>query len=85
MRFEDIPGLSAVKQKLIQSVQSGKMAHAQLFAGKPGTLNLPLALAYATYIHCQNRNPEDACGQCSACTKNLKYIHPDLHFVFPLK
>ena len=84
MRFEDIPGLSAVKQMLIQSVQSGKMAHAQLFTGKPGALNLPLALAYATYIHCQNRNLEDACGQCSACTKNLKYIHPDLHFVFPL-
>jgi DNA polymerase-3 subunit delta' len=84
MRFADIPGLSEIKRKLIQSVQSNKMAHAQLIAGKEGALNLPLALAYATYIQCTDRNPEDACGVCAACSKNLKYIHPDLHFVFPL-
>ncbi|NJM24583.1 MAG: hypothetical protein HC859_02715 [Bacteroidia bacterium] len=27
---------------------------------------------------------DDACGTCAACSKNLKYIHPDTHFVFPL-
>ena len=84
MRFADIPGLSEIKRKLIQSVQSNKMAHAQLVAGKEGALNLPLALAYATYIQCTDRKPDDACGECAACSKNLKYIHPDLHFVFPL-
>lgn len=84
MRFADIPGLSEIKRKLMQSVRSNKMAHAQLIAGKEGALNLPLALAYATYIHCTDRKPEDACGVCAACSKNLKYIHPDLHFVFPL-
>ena len=84
MRFIDIPGLFEIKGKLIQSVQSNKMAHAQLFAGKEGALNLPLALAYANYIQCTDRTPEDACGVCAACSKNYKYIHPDLHFVFPL-
>lgn len=84
MRFKDIPGLAVVKQRLVQSVQSNKMAHAQLIAGKPGALNLPLALAYANFILCENRGNDDACGQCAACTKNNKYIHPDLHFVFPL-
>lgn len=84
MRFKDIPGLSEIKRKLIQSVQSSKMAHAQLFSGKEGALNLPLAIAYATYIQCTDRKPDDACGECAACSKNLKYIHPDLHFVFPL-
>lgn len=84
MRFADIPGLSELKRKLIQSVQTNKMAHAQLVAGKEGALNLPLALAYATYIQCTDRKPEDACGECAACSKNLKFIHPDLHFVFPL-
>lgn len=84
MRFADIPGLLEIKRKLIQSVQSNKMAHAQLIAGKEGALNLPLALAYATYIQCTDRKPDDACGVCAACSKNIKYIHPDLHFVFPL-
>jgi DNA polymerase-3 subunit delta' len=84
MRFVDIPGLTSVKERLTRSVNDGKVAHAQLFSGKPGTLNLPLALAYATYLHCQNRQANDACGVCPACSKSLKYIHPDTHFVFPV-
>ena len=84
MRFSDVPGLTEIKQRLIRSVKGGKIAHAQLFMGREGALNLPLAIAYATYLHCAQRSEQDACGECPACTKNLKYIHPDTHFVFPL-
>lgn len=84
MLFQAIPGLVAVKEKLVRSVQTGKIPHAQLFMGKEGALTLPLALAYATYIHCQNKGEADACGKCAACSKNLKYIHPDTSFVFPV-
>ena len=84
MRFSDIPGLSEIKQRLIRSAKGGKIAHAQLFMGREGALNLPLAIAYATYLHCVKRGELDACGECPACTKNLKYIHPDTHFVFPI-
>ncbi len=84
MRFSDIPGLSEIKSRLANSVKDGKVAHAQLFIGRDGALNLPLALAYTTYLHCTNRGKDDACGTCPACSKNLKYIHPDTHFVFPL-
>jgi DNA polymerase III subunit delta' len=84
MRFQDIPGNTAVKERLIQSVAGRKVAHAQLFAGKDGALNLPMAIAFATYVHCEKRTPTDACGTCPACSKNLKYIHPDTNFVFPL-
>ena len=83
MRFTDIPGLDGIKEKLLHAIQSGKIAHAQLLAGPEGALTLPLALAYATYLHCENRGSKDACGQCRACSKSLKYIHPDTHFVFP--
>ncbi len=84
MRFSDVPGLTEIKQRLIRSVKGGKIAHAQLFMGREGVLNLPLAIAYTTYLHCAQRGEQDACGECPACTKNLKYIHPDTHFVFPL-
>lgn len=84
MKFAEIPGLAETKKTLIDSVKSNHIAHAQLFVGAEGALNLPLALAYATYIHCQNRQEDDSCGKCSACSKSLKYIHPDTHFVFPL-
>lgn len=83
MRFSSIPGLSETKQILTDAVKNNHTPHAQLFVGAEGALNLPLALAYATYLHCQNRG-DDACGTCSACSKNLKYIHPDTHFVFPV-
>ena len=84
MRFEDIPGLDEVKSKLINAANSGKIAHAQLFMGKPGSPNLPMALAYANYINCTARVEQDACGECPSCLKNQKYIHPDTHFVFPI-
>lgn len=83
MRFADIPSLNEVKKLLTDAVKSNHSAHAQLFVGAPGALNLPMALAYATYLHCENK-ADDACGTCSACSKNAKYVHPDTHFVFPL-
>lgn len=84
MKFSDIPGLSELKGKLIDAVRGNHIAHAQLFLGKPGAANLPLALAYASYLHCQNKGETDACGTCPACSKSSKYIHPDTTFVFPL-
>jgi DNA polymerase-3 subunit delta' len=82
MKLSSIPGLGGVKKLLVEAAKNNHTAHAQLFVGAQGALNLPLALAYANYLHCQNRGDE-ACGVCSACSKNLKYIHPDTHFVFP--
>jgi len=84
MNFSSIPGLEEIKTKLTGSVQSNHIAHALLFSGKPGSLNLPLALAFAQYLHCQNKTGSDSCGTCAACSKSFKYIHPDTHFVFPL-
>lgn len=84
MRFTDIPGLLETKEKLADAVKQNHIAHAQLFVGKPGALNFPIALAFANFLHCQNKNEGDSCGTCSACSKSLKYIHPDTSFVFPL-
>ena len=84
MRFSDIYGLEETKKNLIGSVQRNQVAHAQLFSGVEGSALLPMALAYATYINCENPSDVDACGKCPACSKSLKYVHPDIHFVFPV-
>lgn len=84
MNFSSIPGSAEVKKVLTEAVKSNHIAHAQLFVGPEGALNLPMALAFANYLHCQNRNDADACGTCPACSKSAKFIHPDTHFVFPL-
>ncbi|MFT6215923.1 MAG: DNA polymerase-3 subunit delta' [Roseivirga sp.] len=83
MRFQDIIGLEEVKQKLIEAVRSDHVAHAQLFLGAEGSANLAMALAFANFLNCVDRQGNDSCGVCSSCTKNAKFIHPDLHFIFP--
>ncbi|MDY0098578.1 MAG: DNA polymerase III subunit [Bacteroidales bacterium] len=84
MKFSQIPGQKELTDLLINSVTSGRVSHAQLFTGPEGCGSLALALAYATYISCENRSPSDSCGMCKSCAKYDKYIHPDLHFVYPV-
>lgn len=84
MIFEDIPGLKEKKEQLIGAVRRNHVAHAQLFAGEPGSPGLAMALAYAGYLNCDNPGEHDACGQCASCSKNRKFVHPDVHFVFPV-
>lgn len=84
MHFNDIPGLEEVKTTLRRSVQQNHVAHALLFDGNSGGGGLALALAFATYINCENQQELDSCGSCASCTKMNKLIHPDLHSIFPL-
>ena len=84
MNFKDIPGKEAEKQFLLANAKEGRLAHAQLFLGRTGSGQLPMALAYASYLLCTNRAEDDSCGECSACLKSHKFIHPDVHFSFPV-
>jgi DNA polymerase-3 subunit delta' len=84
MFFKDIIGQSELKRRILQSVKADFTPHAQLFSGREGFGGLQLALAYARYLHCTKRQPEDACGVCLSCLKFNKLSHPDLHFVFPI-
>ncbi len=64
-------------------VRTQQIAHALLFVGPEGYGSLPLALAYAQFLNCQQRADDDSCGICNACRKMQKLIHPDLHITFP--
>lgn len=85
MLFSDIVGQEKVKERLIQLVRENRVPHANLFVGPPGAGKLPLAVAFAQYIMCENRGKSDSCGVCPSCRKVAKLVHPDLHFVFPTK
>lgn len=84
MRFADIIGQQELKRHLAQSVDRGRISHAQLFTGTAGTGALPLAIAYAQYLNCPHRKDGDSCGVCPSCVKIASLAHPDLHFVFPV-
>ncbi|MDY6800017.1 MAG: DNA polymerase III subunit [Bacteroidota bacterium] len=84
MQFKEVVGQSKIKEQLIYTVEENRISHAQLFLGPEGSGNLALAIAYAQYIACTNKQGNDSCGVCSSCQKFKKLIHPDLHFVFPV-
>ena len=84
MFFREIAGQNIIKENLINTVNNKRVSHAWIFTGPKGTGKLDLAIAYAQYISCENRNDKDSCGECKSCRKYDKLIHPDLHFVFPV-
>jgi DNA polymerase-3 subunit delta' len=84
MQFKEVIGHSELKQQLIKTVQKNKISHAQLFSGKEGAGHFPLAVAYAQYVLCKDQQENDSCGECPSCKKTAQFIHPDLHFSFPV-
>lgn len=83
MEFQQVLGLEHIKNHLLSTVKNGRIAHAQLFVGNHGSGLLPIALAYAQAILCSQHEPgSEAYLRCAK--KVSQYIHPDLHFVYPV-
>jgi len=84
MLFKDIIDQTAVKKQFVHSVENSRIPHAQLFVAPKGTGALPLAIAYAQYILCNNSDGENITGDHACNLKFDKLAHPDLHFAFPV-
>lgn len=84
MLFSEILGLAHIKNHLTTSVDRGRIPHAQLFVGPNGSGTLPMAIAYAQYILCQNTDGENTGGSTSCNIKFTHLAHPDLHFAYPV-
>jgi DNA polymerase-3 subunit delta' len=83
MKFADVLGSRELKTTLISGVVADRIPHAQLIASRPGGGNLPLALAYAQYVLCLDKQEQDSCGACDSCRQMARLVHPDLDLVFP--
>ncbi|MCX6268420.1 MAG: hypothetical protein NTW16_13845 [Bacteroidetes bacterium] len=99
MKFSEISGNQQIKTKLIRTVLDQRVSHAQLFFGPEDSSKLALAIAYAQFINCTNKQGipgdtltegetddrlPDSCGICPSCVKYQKLVHPDLHFIYPV-
>ena len=84
MMFQEVIGQKSLCAAFPASLKSGHIAHAQLFSGKTGYGSLAIALAVAQYLLCSGDKDGDSCGECAACKKVAKGVHPDLHFVYPV-
>lgn len=84
MQFREIPGQHEIKARLIQSVKANRVSHALLLSGTAGSGHYALALAFAQYLQCQSPTENDSCGVCPSCHQAAGFMHPDIHFVFPV-
>ncbi|SFN84568.1 DNA polymerase-3 subunit delta' [Chitinophaga sp. YR627] len=84
MLFSNVIGQEDIQQQLIRSTEKNRLGHANIILAPEGAGGLPLGLAFAQYLVCENKQPDGACGQCQACAKAGKYIHPDIHFSYPV-
>lgn len=83
MLFSEILGQDYLKNHLTKSALSGRIPHAQLFVGPEGSGTLPMAIAYAQFILCQNSDSENTGGNEACNLKFAHFSHPDLHFIYP--
>jgi len=84
VKFIDVIGHESIKAEIRKEINSGKIAHAKLFYGKPGSGTLPLALCFAQYLFCEQKTEKDSCGICPSCKRVQEFNHPDLHYVYPV-
>ncbi len=84
MKLQDIPQQEDIKYYFRKVMGEDKFPHAIMFFGRQGSAKLALAHALAQFLLCPNTDGHDSCGECNSCKKVDKWIHPDVHVVFPV-
>ena len=84
MKRNEVIGQEEVWQRLTEMVREERLPHAIMLCGPQGCGKMALALAFASYLLCQNRDGHnEACGECRQCKMLEKWGHPDLLFSYP--
>ncbi|WP_219834695.1 DNA polymerase III subunit delta' [Paenibacillus sp. R14(2021)] len=82
MSIAQLAGQPKAKRILQYALTSGKVSHAYLFSGPPGSGRMGMAMAFAKALFCSEAG-DDACGHCLECRKFEHGNQPDLHIVEP--
>lgn len=83
MPFDEIIEQDRPKELLRRVLGSGRIPHAFLFTGPWGVGKTISALAAAQALCCE-RGPAEACDACASCGRARRFVHPDIHFFFPM-
>ncbi|MBI4773179.1 MAG: DNA polymerase III subunit delta' [Deltaproteobacteria bacterium] len=83
MSFQGIVGHARQIELLRRAIRNGSLHHALLITGIRGVGKKTMARALARGLVCQDPATGDACGQCPACRKFDRGVHPDVYEVLP--
>ena len=76
-KFDELVGQEFVASTLMNSIKTGKIAHAYLFSGPRGCGKTSTARIFSKYLNCHDT--ENApCGKCTACTEIAKGTSMDV-------
>jgi DNA polymerase III subunit delta' len=75
--FDQLTGNQHVKQCLERMLRSGRVPGALLFSGEEGIGKKLFALEIAKAFNCRSPKRFEACNQCSACVRILKFNYPE--------
>lgn len=77
--YQALMGQPQVREFLTAAVETGKVSHAYLFVGPPGSGKTETAFEFAAAILCE----EGGCGVCDTCVRVRHRTHPDVRLVQP--
>ncbi|WP_253306744.1 DNA polymerase III subunit delta' C-terminal domain-containing protein [unidentified bacterial endosymbiont] len=77
----DYPWLTPLYDHLVQQHQQARGHHAQLIMTPPGCGSERLLARVAQWLLCQQRQAEQPCSHCHACTLMAVHHHPDYHLI----
>ena len=77
--FARLMGQDRVRSFLSAAVREGRLSHAYLFLGAPGSGQTEAAQALAECVVC----PNGGCDACDECIRVAHRTHPDVHWLAP--
>ena len=77
--IEELPVQPRLRAQLGDALAQGRVAHAYLFVGAPGSGKTKAAEALAGALVC----PQGGCGSCDECIRVKHRTHPDVHLYAP--
>lgn len=82
-QVDGLPWLAPLRSDWQALIQSGRLPHAVLIRGLPGSGKVALAQSLAADLLCEQPAAGRACGQCPGCHLLAAGTHPDYHTVVP--